>query len=79
VTSGWTQHEADAWIGLLETHKQLTRALDAELDAAHGLGLSTLELLGRLSAAGDDWPRWSAAGSCSGDAARRTHARSRRT
>jgi DNA-binding MarR family transcriptional regulator len=57
--TGWTQHEADAWIGLLETHKQLTRALDAELDAAHGLGLSTLELLGRLSAAGDDWPRLS--------------------
>jgi DNA-binding MarR family transcriptional regulator len=58
--SGWAPHEADAWIGLLETHKQLTRALDAELDAAHGLGLSTLELLGRLSAAGDEWPRLSA-------------------
>jgi DNA-binding MarR family transcriptional regulator len=58
--TGWTQHEADAWIGLLETHKQLTRALDAELDAAHGLGLSTLELLGRLAAAGDAWPRLSA-------------------
>jgi DNA-binding MarR family transcriptional regulator len=58
--TGWTPEEADAWIGLLETHKQLTRALDAELDAAHGLGLSTLELLGRLSAAGDEWPRLSA-------------------
>jgi DNA-binding MarR family transcriptional regulator len=58
--NGWTREEADAWIGLLETHKQLTRALDAELDAAHGLGLSTLELLGRLSAAGDAWPRLSA-------------------
>jgi DNA-binding MarR family transcriptional regulator len=57
--AGWTQHEADAWIGLLEAHKQITRALDAELDAAHGLGLSTLELLGRLSAAGDEWPRLS--------------------
>jgi len=57
---GWTQHEADAWIGLLETHKQLTRALDAQLDADHGLGLSTLELLGRLAAAGDAWPRLSA-------------------
>lgn len=57
---GWTQHEADAWIGLLETHKQLTRALDAALDAGHGLGLSTLELLGRLHAAGDAWPRLSA-------------------
>jgi len=58
--TGWTQHEADAWIGLLETHKWLTRALDAELDAAHGLGLSTLELLGRLRAAGEEWPRVSA-------------------
>ncbi|HEV7495011.1 MarR family winged helix-turn-helix transcriptional regulator [Baekduia sp.] len=57
--SGWTQQEADAWIGLLETHKQLTRALDAELDAAHGLGLSTLELLSRLVAAGEAWPRLS--------------------
>ena len=59
MTPGWTQHEADAWIGLLETHKRLTRALDAELDAAHGLGLSTLELLSRLAAAGDEWPRLS--------------------
>jgi DNA-binding MarR family transcriptional regulator len=60
MSAGWTQHEADAWIGLLETHKRLTRALDAELDAAHGLGLSTLELLGRLKAAGESWPRLSA-------------------
>ena len=36
----------DAWVGLLETHKQLTRALDAELDARHGLSLSGVELLG---------------------------------
>lgn len=43
-------HE-DAWIGLLETHKQLTRALDAELWARHGLTLSALEVLGRLAAA----------------------------
>jgi DNA-binding MarR family transcriptional regulator len=57
--TGWTPDEADAWIGLLETHKQLTRALDTRLDAAHGLGLSTLELLGRLAAAGDRWPRLS--------------------
>jgi DNA-binding MarR family transcriptional regulator len=57
--SGWSADEADAWIGLLEAHKQLTRALDAELDAAHGLGLSTLELLGRLAAAGERWPRLS--------------------
>ena len=64
--AGWSAEEADAWIGLLETHKRLTRALDAELDAAHGLGLSTLELLGRLAAAGDAWPRLSALASSTG-------------
>jgi DNA-binding MarR family transcriptional regulator len=57
--TGWSPDEADAWIGLLECHKQLTRALDAELDAKHGLGLSTLELLGRLAGAGGRWPRLS--------------------
>jgi DNA-binding MarR family transcriptional regulator len=38
-------------MGLLETHRRLTRALDGELDARHGLTLSTLELLARLAAA----------------------------
>ncbi len=47
----WSELHADAWIGMLETHKQLTRALDAELEARHGLSLSGLELLGRLAAA----------------------------
>lgn len=47
----WTERHADAWIGLLETHKQLTRSLDAELTAQHGLSLSALELLARLAAA----------------------------
>jgi DNA-binding MarR family transcriptional regulator len=47
----WSDTHADAWIGLLETHKRLTRALDAELEAEHGLTLSTLECLGRLAAA----------------------------
>jgi DNA-binding MarR family transcriptional regulator len=49
--AAWSQTHADAWIGLLETHKQLTRALDAELEARHSLSLSGLELLGRLAAA----------------------------
>jgi DNA-binding MarR family transcriptional regulator len=49
----WTAAHADAWIGLLETHKQLTRALDAELIAQHGLSLSGLELLARLATADD--------------------------
>ncbi len=47
----WSEVHADAWIGLLETHKRLVRALDAELEAEHGLTLSALESLGRLAAA----------------------------
>jgi DNA-binding MarR family transcriptional regulator len=47
----WSEREADAWIGLLETHKHLTRALDAELGARFDLSLSALELLARLGAA----------------------------
>jgi DNA-binding MarR family transcriptional regulator len=45
----WSQRYADAWIGLLETHKRLTRELDSELEAAHGITLSALEVLGRLA------------------------------
>jgi DNA-binding MarR family transcriptional regulator len=48
--SHWPQVAADAWIGLLQTQRQLTRQLDAELEARHGLSLSALELLGRLAA-----------------------------
>ncbi len=58
--SHWPQVAADAWIGLLQTHRQLTRQLDAELEARHGLGLSGLELLGRLAAAEDHCVRLSA-------------------
>lgn len=47
----WSDVHADAWIGFLETHKRLIRALDAELEAEHGLSLSALEVLGRLAAA----------------------------
>lgn len=47
----WSDLNSEAWLGLLETHKRLTRALDAELEAEHGLTLSTLEVLGRLAAA----------------------------
>ena len=47
----WSDTHADAWIGMLETHKQLTRALDSELEAEHGLSLSAAECLGRLAAA----------------------------
>jgi DNA-binding MarR family transcriptional regulator len=47
----WSDRHAEAWIGLLETHKQLTRSLDAELESRYRLSLSGLELLGRLAAA----------------------------
>lgn len=45
----WSDLHKDAWIGLLETHKRLTRALDAELEAEYGLTLSGVEALGRLA------------------------------
>jgi DNA-binding MarR family transcriptional regulator len=47
----WGRTYADAWIGLLATHRRLTRELDAELEAQHGLTLSGLELLARLASA----------------------------
>lgn len=49
--ASWTDTHADAWIGMLETHKRLTRAMDAELEAEFGLSLSGVEVLGRLAAA----------------------------
>jgi DNA-binding MarR family transcriptional regulator len=62
----WTEAHRDAWIGLLETHKQLTRVLDAELTAQHGLSLSALELLARLAAADDRQLHLSALAGASG-------------
>jgi DNA-binding MarR family transcriptional regulator len=47
----WSAEHADAWVGFLEAHKRLTRALDAELESEHGLGFSAAEALGRLAAA----------------------------
>jgi DNA-binding MarR family transcriptional regulator len=49
--SHWSPTHSEAWIGLLQTHRQLTRELDAELECEHGLSLSGVELLGRLAAA----------------------------
>ena len=46
----WSDTHADAWVGLLETHRQVTRALGADLEARFGLTLSALEILGRLAA-----------------------------
>src|SRR5204863_1992064 len=62
----WSATHADAWIGLLETHKRLTRALDAELEAEHGLSLSGVECLGRLAAADPRSMRLSALAAATG-------------
>ena len=42
---------ADAWIGLVETQRRLSRELETLLEQRHGLGLSELEVLARLAAA----------------------------
>src|SRR4051795_13600812 len=64
--ASWTDTHADAWIGLLETHKRLTRALEAELEAEHGVSLSGLECLGRLAAADQRAMRLSALAAATG-------------
>ena len=62
----WSNTHADAWIGLLETHKRLTRALDAELEGEYGLSLSGVEVLGRLAAAENRALRLSALATATG-------------
>ncbi len=37
--------ELDAWRGMLRVHAALTKALDAEMEARHGLPLSSYEVL----------------------------------
>ena len=48
-----------AWIGLLQAHSELTRGVDAELAAAHGLTLSAYDVLSRLAHAEDGHLRMS--------------------
>src|SRR3954449_9106511 len=62
----WSDTHKDAWIGLLETHKRLTRALDAELEVEFGLTLSGVECLGRLAAGQDRSLRLSALATATG-------------
>ena len=45
--------ELGAWRGLLRVHTALVRELDAELDAAHGLPLSSYDVLIYLQSAPD--------------------------
>ncbi len=45
----FTDEEAAAWVGFLRSHATLVRELDASLTEAHGLPLSSYEVLLRLS------------------------------
>jgi DNA-binding MarR family transcriptional regulator len=45
VTQGLTEQELAAWRGLLRTHAMLVKRLDAELEAEHGLPLTSYEVL----------------------------------
>jgi DNA-binding MarR family transcriptional regulator len=51
--------ELGAWRGMLRVHSALVKALDAELLAAHGLPLSSYEVLINLDAAPDHRRRMS--------------------
>lgn len=48
---GLADDESRAWRGLLRAHACLSKRLDAELERAHGLPLSSYEVLDRLHAA----------------------------
>ena len=45
--------ELRAWRGMLQVHAAVTRALDADLRAEHGLALSSYEVLMLLGEAWD--------------------------
>lgn len=49
-----TGQELRAWRGLLRVHAALAKALDAQLEAAHGLQLSSYEVLMYLADAEDE-------------------------
>lgn len=49
AVEGLLPAELDAWRGLLRVHASLLKALDAELEAAHGLPLSSYEVLIHLA------------------------------
>jgi len=44
-----TERELRAWRGLLRAHALMVKRLDAELEAAHGLALTSYEVLLRLA------------------------------
>lgn len=46
--------EMAAWRGLLKTHMALTKALDLQLEAEHGLSLTSYEVLLHVEDSGED-------------------------
>jgi DNA-binding MarR family transcriptional regulator len=52
-TDPLSQQELVAWRGLLQVHARVTRALDAQMRAEHGISLSAYEVLMFLAAASD--------------------------
>jgi DNA-binding MarR family transcriptional regulator len=50
-TDPLSQQELVAWRGLLQVHARVTRALDAQMRAEHGISLSAYEVLMFLAAA----------------------------
>src|SRR3954451_23533008 len=64
--SRWSKPTADAWIGLVETQRRLTREIETLIEQRHGIGLSELEVLGRLAAADDRRLRVSAVAEATG-------------
>ncbi len=52
-TANLSERELRAWRGMLRVHSALTKALDAQLEAEHGLPLSSYEVLVFLAAAPD--------------------------
>lgn len=44
----WGPHHAIAWEGMLEVVRRLRRGAEARLEERHGLGISTLGVMGRL-------------------------------
>ena len=51
TSESFTDAELTAWRGFLRTYATLTKELDAELEAEHGLPLVSFEVLAHLSEA----------------------------
>ena len=53
MTAPFSDSELAAWRGMLQTHARVTRALDAQMRAEHGLSVSAYEVLMFLADAPD--------------------------